>query len=59
MEPLRNLWLQMQAANALLKEQLLHEQKARHLAEASKDTLSQQVDELQSALEAAKQQVCS
>lgn len=49
----------MQATNALLKEQLLREQKARHIAEANKEILSQQVVVLQSALEAANQKVCA
>lgn len=48
-----------QAAKALLEEQLVQEQNLRLTAEASKETLSQQLAEQQSALAAAKQQVCS
>lgn len=48
----------MQAAKAVLEEQVLLEQKGRLAAEASKEALSQQLTEQQSALAAAKQQVC-
>ena len=50
--------LGLQAAKVLLEEQVLLEQKGRLAAEASKDALSQQLAEQQSALAAAKQQVC-
>ena len=49
----------MQAAKALLEEQLRHEQKVRLAAEASKETLVQQLAEQGSALVAANQQVCA
>lgn len=49
----------MQAAKALLEEQLRHEQKARLAAEASKEALVQQLAEQGSALVAANQQVCA
>lgn len=47
----------MQAVKALLEEQLLHEQEARLAAEASSETLTQQLAKQQSALMAAHQQV--
>lgn len=47
----------VQAAKALMEEQLLHEQKARLAAEASNKTLTQQLAEQRSALVAVHQQV--
>lgn len=47
----------MQAVKAMLEEQLLHEQVARLAAEASNETLTQQLAEQQSALVAVHQQV--
>lgn len=49
--------LGLQAAKVLLEEQVLQEQKGRLAAEASKDALSQQLTEQQSALAAAQQLV--
>ena len=49
----------MQAAKALLEEQLVQEQSLRLAAEASKETLSQELAEQQSELDMARQQVCA
>lgn len=50
---------EMQAARALLEEQLVQEHNLRRAAEASRETLSQQLAEQQSDLATAKQQVCT
>ena len=50
---------ELQAARALLEEQLVQERNLRLAVEASRETLSQQLAEQQSDLATAKQQVCT